>query len=251
MISESRTRWRLRQDLNLITGSKRDSSSAISKLLLEFQKIAVFGGAIRDLALGKNVNQAADIDIVVDTEDILSSKTLSEIDHTYTKFGGVRFKYHGRIYDIWPLKQTWAIKEGLVQGNSFEDLVHTTFFIVDASYYSLPDHELHCHSNYFQNLITRVLDINLEPNPNPAGMAKRAMKMALTHNFSFSPRLVNYVLKYYRANYSFEEDAKIARAMSRHLDENPYSNFNFSEKMRSMCRISDKYFSRLSYNFSS
>jgi predicted nucleotidyltransferase len=231
MISESKTRWRLRQDLNLITGSKRDASSAISKLLLEFQKVAIFGGAIRDLALGKNVNQAADIDIVVDTEDIRLSSTLNKIEHTNNKFGGIRFKYHNRIYDIWPLKQTWAFKEGYVQGNSFEDLIRTTFFVIDASYYSLPDHQLYCHSSYFQNLINRVLDINLEPNPNPAGMAKRALKMAFVHNFSFTPRLVDYVLKYYQANYSLDEDIKITRAMSNHLDTNPLSNFSFSGKI--------------------
>jgi hypothetical protein len=240
MISESRTKWRLRQDLNLITGSKRDSSSAIAKLLLEFRKIAIFGGAIRDLALGKNVNQAADIDIVVDTEDIHLSKTLSKIEHTYTKFGGIRFKYHNRMYDIWPLKQTWAFKEGLVKGNSFEDLIHTTFFVIDASYYSLPDHELYCHPNYFQNLINRVLDINLESNPNPAGMAKRALKMALLHNFSFTPRLVDYVLKYYRANYSFEEDIHVTRAMSSHLEKDPLSNFSFSSKVFAKDWISER-----------
>lgn len=229
MVNEAKTKWLLRQNLNLITGNIREGSSAISKLLSEFKEIAVFGGAIRDVALGMNVNQASDIDIVVDAEEIELKKIFRhDFLHDYTKFGGLRFKYHNRHYDIWSLKKTWAFKEGHVKCGTMEDLVRTTFFTIDAAYYTLPSHDLTCHARYFSDLEKKVLDINLEPNPNPSRMAKRALAMAINHQFSLTPHLVDYVLRHYVVCNLFRFESELLKAMSMHLKASG-TNFLFNK----------------------
>lgn len=158
----------------------------------------IFGGAVRDLCLGENIN---DIDIVIDgnlqsVKDALASQ---EIKYFETKFGGCRFEYNKQMYDIWNISSTWAIANGHVPmcRDVFRPLLYTTFFNRDSLYYDLRKKRLNLLHEYQWNVLhKRFLDIVLEKNPNPIKMAKRALSLATGKGYSLSKQLERYVFSH-------------------------------------------------------
>jgi len=75
-------------------------------------------------------------------------------------------------------------------------LTQTTFFNWDAAVYDLSKSTLHYSPEYFRWVESGVLEINLEPNPNPAGNVRRALRLALSGDARLGPRLTEYVLRF-------------------------------------------------------
>lgn len=85
------------------------------------------------------------------------------------KFGGYGIALDRWKVDVWPLERTWAAVNGHVPVATLHDLVDVTFFDWDAVLYSVDEQRLIAKSCYFDRVRRRVIDINLEPNPNPSG----------------------------------------------------------------------------------
>jgi hypothetical protein len=83
-------------------------------------------------------------------------------------------------------------------------------------------------NEYFKNLRERVLDINLEANPNPNGMAVRAIRMALLRRFSLTPRLAEFTLKYFPKEERDQFQEEFRKQLLQHTDKTPERNFRFS-----------------------
>lgn len=171
-----------------------DLRSALDDIREKLPDTVIFGGMIRDLELGEARRFSSDIDMVSLASDAEIFHAIESFKPQRNKFGGFRFCFGKWRFDIWSLKETWAFKKGFVHGNDFNDLLDTTFFNVDSVIFHLGNHTI-CASGCFNSGIRdRVLDVNLEHNPSPHGMAKRAMRMAIEHNFSMSAKLVSYVI---------------------------------------------------------
>jgi hypothetical protein len=155
--------------------------------------IAIFGGMLRDLLLEGNAKFRSDVDLVIDTDELSS---LEQVIRPYaphrTAFGGYRVVMRRWIVDLWPLSCTWAIRTGHVKGSTFSDLTRTTFFNWDAVVYELRSGVVHWGAHYVPDLQSRLLAINLAPNPNPEGAAIRALRMALTKQARLSFDLAEY-----------------------------------------------------------
>lgn len=77
--------------------------------------------------------------------------------------------------------------------STVNDLRRATFFNCDAIVYDIESSSIRASKNYFDDLKGKVLEINLEPNPNPSGSSVRAFRYALLKGFSWGPKLSRYV----------------------------------------------------------
>jgi hypothetical protein len=160
----------------------------------ELPETVIFGGMIRDFGLSAARHFSSDIDLVTTApaRDIYS--LIKEYQPVQNKFGGFRFSVSNRLFDIWSLQDTWAIREGHVEGCSIESLLKTTFFNLDAAFFKISDYRICASESYELNLSKRLLDINLKKNPNPRQMAIRAVRMAIVKDLYVAPNLAEFVL---------------------------------------------------------
>ena len=92
-------------------------------------------------------------------------------------FGGYRVDGDRHRFDVWALSSTWAVKAGHVGASQLHDLVHTTFLDCDAGLYLRRGHRIHHGAQFMNWLQERIVDVNLEANPNPAGAVERAIRI--------------------------------------------------------------------------
>src|SRR5690606_28975397 len=98
-----------------------------------FGSVAIFGGLIRDLALGNARDFSSDVDIVVkDMPTHVLTHFASRHAAQQNAFGGFRLPMGRWLFDVWTFEKTWAFSAGLVHGHSLADLLNTTFFNWDA-----------------------------------------------------------------------------------------------------------------------
>lgn len=150
---------------------------------------------IRDLALGSARDFNSDIDLVSMADRATIFSLVQCYDPKINKFGGFRFAVGRQLFDIWSFQDTWAVREGLVRAESFEDLCATTFFNVDAACQPLKSKKIISSANHLESLRSRTLDINLEANPAPDKIVIRAIRMMVNRNLKASPHLQSYILR--------------------------------------------------------
>lgn len=168
----------------------------VLKTLSLLGNVAIFGGMLRDLCLGGNYKFRSDIDLVIDTDDENALfKNLKVFSLEFNSFGGYRISLSKWKLDIWQLSKTWAFREGYVKNVSFDNLIKTTFFNWDAIVFVQNSNKIYGKENYLETLKSRVLDINLEPNPNPLGAVVRSLRYLIRENAILSPRLTNYIVR--------------------------------------------------------
>jgi len=138
--------------------------------------VYLFGGVLRDLALLGRSGFSSDIDTVVEGDWENCVKYLDSLGARRNKFGGYRLEVAGWPVDIWNAKETWAIKNGFVQYKGIASLTETTVLNWDAILMNWRTRSFICRPFYFEQLRARILDIVLEENPNPLGMAVRVFR---------------------------------------------------------------------------
>ena len=150
-------------------------SEVMSEIKEKFPETVIFGGFIRVLSFEGAKHFSSDIDLVTKNsfDEILNFA--KKYNPSVNKFGGIRFSFKSFRFDIWSLRDTWAFKSGAVDCNNFKDLLKTTFFNKDAAFYHLGSRELALSSGCRKALKDGVFDINLKKNPNPEGMARKAI----------------------------------------------------------------------------
>lgn len=192
-------------------------------------ELALVGGMLRDIALFGNAKFNSDLDFVIDPVDLASFEAeMLSTGARINRFGGYSLPENwGENWkiDVWPLERTWAHVNGHADVHSFADLVNVTFFNCDAIIYAighgnLDAGELRFGSEYFLNLDRRILEINLQPNPNPIGNAVRAFRYALSKGFRWGSRLSRFVEGNFSANWwKTLLEAEMRSFQSRYLNE--------------------------------
>lgn len=160
--------------------------------------IYIFGGAVRDIAIFGRAARPRDIDLVVgdiDGEELAS--VLAPFVRKKTRFGGLRLVVQGVQVDIWPLSETWAFRNRLVNHIEFSRLPETTFLNVDAVAVELigcllKPGEIYS-KGFFEGIRNRVIDVNFAINPYPEKVVVRSLSLARRIEFSVGPRLAELV----------------------------------------------------------
>jgi hypothetical protein len=139
-------------------------------------EIYLFGGILRDLALLGRKGFNSDIDLVVEGNWGSCIAYLQSLGARRNKFGGFRLTVGGWPIDIWNARDTWAIKQGLVSYVGIASLTETTVLNWDAILMNWRTRNFIYRKGYLESLRERLLDIVLEANPNPFGMAVRVFR---------------------------------------------------------------------------
>lgn len=156
--------------------------------------VYLFGGMLRDLALYGASGFKSDIDIVVDGNWQACSQYLGSLNARKNKFGGYRISILGQPLDIWDARETWAIKENIVNYEGIESLINTTITNWDAILMDWRTKKFICKPNYIDDINNRALTINLAANPNPIGAAVRVFRhLCLKEARKISIKTIDYL----------------------------------------------------------
>lgn len=167
--------------------------------------VYLFGGVLRDLAIlgGRGFN--SDIDVVVEGDWGRCTKYLEHLGARRNKFGGYRLEVASWKVDIWNAKETWAISRGLVQYKGVASLTETTVLNWDAVLMNWRTRAFIFRNGYLDNIKERHLDIVLEQNPDPTGMAVRVFRhLCLKEALSITPKAITYLANC-TASYSLKD----------------------------------------------
>jgi hypothetical protein len=155
---------------------------------------ALFGGVVRDMWFESPKQFDSDLDIVVDVHTARELATAMKPFATgQNSYGGLRAWVGRWRFDVWPLSETWAFRQGYVNDISFQGLLRTTFFNWDAILLDLQSESLFYDPTYFAAIRSRILEINLEPSANPEGNAVRALNMIYLRHALVGPKLALYL----------------------------------------------------------
>ena len=172
----------------------REDVRLVLQDLQRMGRLVLIGGMLRDIALFGNAGFRSDLDFVIDPYDYDAfRRRMAEIGAKVNRFGGYALPFRRWQIDVWPLERTWANVEGHVKVRTVRDLRKVTFFRCDAAIYDLSHRRIIARQGYFDDLRERLLEINLEPNPNPQGNAVRAIRYALLKGFRWGPSLTRFV----------------------------------------------------------
>jgi hypothetical protein len=194
----------LRKRVSAFLLSKSPRRAPLTNLLRRIAEqrldAVLFGGTLRDLMRYGPAKDPRDVDVVVDGASVEQLASMfRDVLVRRTRFGGLHLNTKGWMIDIWPLSDTWAVRERRAGTGDFEALTRTTFLNVEAVTIELKighQHRKIHSSGFFEGHRSRVLDINLEENPFPELAVVRTLITAAKLRYSLSKRLANYVLRY-------------------------------------------------------
>jgi len=188
-------------------------------------RAVLFGGTLRSLLLSRLRNQGLgrprDIDIVVAgvSLDTLRERFRSIITRE-TRFGGLKLERMEWQFDVWPIHRTWAFLEDQTLKPCFATLPHTTFFNIEAiavDIWESPGRPRTIYSGddqFFEGIISQIIEINRQENPFPSLSVVRALVMASSMRFAIGPRLARYLVAYG----SDLSDAELEEVQLKHYD---------------------------------
>lgn len=200
--SVSELRNRVRDDLStyLSQGVKWRTELFKGVEALRGTEAFIFGGLIGEILRHRTRATPRDVDIVV------ADLPIAEIQKRFrfganriNRFGGLAVTLGKWKFDVWPLDNTWAFKEGLVAAPYVSNLPRTTFLNIEAVAVELfpgAAGRRVFDGGCFEAWHKRCLDINLEENPDPSRAALRALFSAFKYDFQISPRLSSYIIKH-------------------------------------------------------
>jgi len=166
--------------------------------------VYLFGGVLRDLALLGRRGFNSDIDLVVEGSWSHFVAYLRSLNAQRNKFGGYRLAIAGWPVDIWNAEDTWAVKNGLVEYRGIASLTGTTVLNWDAILMNWRTRAFIHRKNYFEDINSRTLDVVLEENPNPLGMAVRVFRHLSSKDArKITPRAARYLARCAKT-YGFE-----------------------------------------------
>ena len=154
------------------------------------------GGALRELQYRSSRHFTSDLDFVIEVDNSQGFRNLvKQYSAKPNRFGGHRISLRGIDIDFWEAERSWAHIQGYSKVSRLEDIVHTTFFNVDAILYIINERRIEAKPGTLEALRDRYLDINLLPNPNPLGATVRALRRMCEHKMRASELLTAYIAR--------------------------------------------------------
>ena len=192
------------------------SAAELSKFIAELSmlgEVILFGGFLRDVALFTARGFSSDLDIVVDCDKRMLHSFFNTRSASLNKFDGYRLEVGSWEVDVWPLKETWAFKSGLVNYNGRESLLKTTITNWDAIAYSFLDEKVIVDEDYISRIYNGELDLVLFENPSRIGALLRVLRAIHDKRAKIlMPKLLRYLkseLEVYSAEEIFQEQLRL------------------------------------------
>lgn len=189
---------------------------------------AIFGGAVRSWSLDK---APRDIDIAVDMEKEELLERFPGVKQN--KFGGLKLSENGIEIDIWPLKETWTLKDAGLEP-TFHNMAKTASFNTDCIIFLITRdgsaifHEVLDYG--FKDAMEQgLLKVNYPNNPAHMHNALRGFRQAQNLGLEFG----DCFLKYFRDNVKYLD---IAQKKYEEYYKEPF-NLALAEKIKEECPV--------------
>lgn len=176
---------------------------ALQKIRESERYAFLLGGAVRDILLSQKPNSLVprDLDIVLGYAPVKKvAASFPDCRRKWNCYGGVSIEIKDWSLDIWSLQKTWAFQKKHVEGKSFRDLTKTTFLDIEAvavELFSRKGQKRTIYSNgFFEAILNKTIEINLEDNPNPRTCIIRALRLAKKFKFAIGPKLAKYIVRH-------------------------------------------------------
>ena len=230
-----------------------DNSKWCSYRYKALQKIREFkgkaflcGGAVRDILLSDSRNNIIprDLDIILGYAEINNvADSFSDCTKRWNCYGGVSIQVKDWSIDIWPLDKTWAFKNNYVEGKGFSDFPKTTFLNIEAVAIQLfcskgKKREIYS-KGFFEAILDRTIEINLEENPNPRTCIVRSLSVAKKFKFAIGPNLARYI-KHYANQIDLEELLELYKVRYRSIQLSFNELYSCIKAIEEQLRISDR-----------
>lgn len=201
---QSILRLRVRHFLSDNAPEKRGRRRMFRRIVESGWPAFLLGGTLRDILIHGSWVKTRDVDVVVGdvtNDDLL--RISGSLLRRRTRFGGLHIDADGCPFDLWTLASTWAFKEYPHKlGGEFCDLPRTTFLDIEAIAMELPADSgrprLIYHASFFESYLSRVVELNFEPNPFPHLAVVRSLVTVDKIRFGIGPRLASYIVHYAR-----------------------------------------------------
>jgi hypothetical protein len=236
MTFEKRLQRNLGEYLGRRTVGRPELKQAIAGVISSLPDTVIFGGMIREFALGNARGFVSDIDLVSTASQPEISLAVAKYQAVRNKFGGFRFVIEKQRFDVWSLSDTWAFQSGFAVGETFADLLTTSFFNVDAACYHVEKRELICVPGYDGWIQRRILDINLLQNPQPPSMALRALILMQTRQLGVTRRLAEYIVTHIENQTLTWIDQLLVNKLREFLIHDDQDEFRFSPQAELVVR---------------
>lgn len=170
--------------------------SLLKRHFLDFERVAIVGGMVRDIARAGGRGFHSDIDLVIEAPAAAVAEMAAKNGARRNQFGGYSFVEEGWKLDFWALETTWAAREGHVEVKCLEDITRCTFFDWDAILYDLKERKVICGDSYLDGVRRGKMDICLLPNPSYLGNLYRAVQRILAWDLEPGPKLRAFIEKH-------------------------------------------------------
>lgn len=158
-----------------------------------FDNVAIVGGMVRDFARVGKQGFKSDIDLVIDAPAAEVADMARIVNARTNVFGGHSITELGWNVDFWALESTWAIREGYVKAGGLADFIRSTFFDYDAALYDIKSRQVLHSDSYLDCLQSKVMEVNLLPNPTVIGNLYRAIRRILLWDLAAGERLKSFI----------------------------------------------------------
>jgi hypothetical protein len=163
--------------------------------------VALFGGAVRDIAFNGADAMPKDLDLVIaDAEFERIADHIDPLRAMRNSFGGLKIVRSGWRLDIWPITKTWAFVESpTLFANDFCDLPFTTVLSTEAIAVEIDltnGDVAHVHEHgFFESIENRTVDLNHSVVPDLLSAAVRSIHWAARLRFDIAPRAASLILE--------------------------------------------------------
>lgn len=183
-----------------VVGDQSELTVRVLPFLGMLGEVGLIGGAIRDVARAGRRGFTSDLDFVIyGTDHSAFSDAMRRVAAVPNKFGGYALQFHHWKVDVWHIDDTWAKTAGHRVVTDPRSLLECTFFDWDSVIFDVKNRCLIAEDDYTNRLKTGVMDIRLEPNPNPEGSLIRALRRAAHWNVKFGPNLTKFASEQLRS----------------------------------------------------
>lgn len=177
------------------------------KNLTSLTNVYLFSGIIRNYFLHNYLIR--DVDLVLESS-VDVPKYLEENSFKINSFGGYKFNLGSKNFDVWVLKNTWALNvEKKIDWELFSYLPKTAFFNFSSIIYSLNDKKFFYTEDFLKFLHNKEIDYVFMENLKKDLCIVNTIYYSEKYNLKISSRLQR-LINNWQNKYKFDlEDAQV------------------------------------------
>lgn len=173
--------------------------------LARAHRILIFSGVIRDYFLGMEEKKPRDIDVVimdvVTLDDVRGF--IKTLPYKKNHYGGYKANVGSITIDIWPISQTWGIREKKLSPTP-ENLIQTAFFNFSSVAYKYNEEEFIFSDEFFRFMDSHKLDVVMEDNPLTELCIANTVYYSKKYNLPIAERLLEWIDSHYDSSLDYE-----------------------------------------------